>query len=316
MYHLYAKAERGTASAEVDSAFPQGYYMIMIQYDIAGLTVFTTNGLGPDYGNFIKENADGPAADRIFRIDFCRPAEFSVPESREFTINQEQFSVSKTDGGFLFKANVPDCGDSRSVAQQPAILYVDKKYTSASAVPGCGLEHLLRLAIESRLILENKITFHSSCINTPLGAVCFTGPSGTGKSTRAAALCRAMKDTGFSLISGDRPLLDCRTPAAFGMPWDGKEGVHLSVKAPLHSILAVRRLDECADADRHESLDRLDEKDSYKNTVSQTFLPMWDTDLAVRAMSNLKKLLAQTCVYRAVSGPDAESVMRLWELIN
>lgn len=281
----------------------------MNNYIIAGLGILSDIDFGTHFKNFITDdNAFCSESELCFRL--CRPEAAYFSEEPEFTVNQEQFSVSKLDDGFLFRSNIPDRTPGRINPVSPAGIFINRDYSEASVLPGSGLDNLIRLVIESRLISEGMITLHSSCIATPAGAICLTGPSGIGKSTRAAALCKEMNSREFYMISGDRPLIGCNESVAFGAPWDGKEQLHLNTSLPLHSVFAVRRLQE----GEQEVLNKKDEKSGYRIAVTQTFLPMWDTDLAAKAMGNLKTLLKTTPVYEAVSGPDGNSVRRLWEL--
>lgn len=283
----------------------------MTVYNIAGLSIFSEYELGPDYQNFITD--DGEASDSEDRFDFglSKDAHLSVPSIAEFTVKQEKFITSKYKDGYLYEAVIPDAV-IRKGHYTSAELYTDNTYHNASVKPGYGLSQLIRLALESRFISDGKVILHSSCIRTPAGAICMTAPSGTGKSTRAAALCSVMNSPGFSMISGDRPLLD--DTSAYGVPWDGKEKLHLNVSAPLHSILRIRRLDEYGPS-ASEAVRRIDETEAFKLIVSQIFLPMWDTDLAAKSMSNLKELLKNVPVFEAIAGPNEGSMRKLWDLI-
>lgn len=284
----------------------------MIKYNIAGLKISSACEFGPDYQNFLTdEHISLPGADG-FEFDLHEEGCISVPGEAEFSVSQEQFVISKYSGGCLYEAVIPDTVTDKARCT-PATMYTDSSYHTALFTPGYGLTQLTRLALESRFISDGKVILHSSCINTPLGAVCLTAPSGTGKSTRAAALCRAMTPHKFPMISGDRPLLD--SSFAYGVPWDGKEQLHLNTSAPLHSILKIKRLDECG-PEAKESIRRIEKREAFKMIVSQVFIPMWDTDLAAKSMSNLKMLLENVPVFEAIAGPDENSMMKLWDLIT
>ena len=69
-------------------------------------------------------------------------------------------------------------------------------------VNGTAIKFLLRTAFESRFCFEKTVSLHAACVELGDFAVAFTGHSGVGKSTRAAAWMNAF---GAQLISGDRP---------------------------------------------------------------------------------------------------------------
>ena len=157
----------------------------------------------------------------------------------------------------------------------------------------------IRIPIECRFIHESIVSLHAACVEDGSCAVCFTGDSGVGKSTRAKAWVEAL---GAEFISGDRPAvrLEKNGSAACGVPWDGKEQIFRNVERPLHAILEVRRAP-------FTRLRRLSAEQAYRVLVRQCFIPMWDPDTAALAMVNVKRLCRITPVYRLFCGPDAEA---------
>ena len=65
-------------------------------------------------------------------------------------------------------------------------------------------EWVIRIALECLLIHRGYVSLHAACVELNGKAIAFSGPSGTGKSTRAAAWQSAFD---AELISGDRPLI-------------------------------------------------------------------------------------------------------------
>lgn len=158
---------------------------------------------------------------------------------------------------------------------------------------------LLRIPIECRFIHESIVSLHAACVEDGSCAVCFTGDSGVGKSTRAKVWVEAL---GAEFISGDRPAIRLETHGctACGVPWDGKEQIFRNVERPLHAILEVRRAP-------FTRLRRLTQEQAYRALIRQCFIPMWDPDTAALAMVNVKRLCRITPVYRLFCGPDAEA---------
>ncbi|MCI7028451.1 MAG: PqqD family protein [Clostridiales bacterium] len=138
-------------------------------------------------------------------------------------------------------------------------------------------------------------------------AVAFTGHSGLGKSTRAKAWVDGL---GAQWISGDRPAvrLERDGSTACGVPWDGKEQIFRDVEAPLRCILEVRRSPA-------NYVRALSEEQARRVITQQCFIPMWDTDSAVLALSNARSLIRKTPVYRVFCGPDAQDARAIYDIL-
>ena len=166
---------------------------------------------------------------------------------------------------------------------------------------------LLRTAFECRFCHESIISLHAACVEVGDTAVCFTGDSGVGKSTRAQAWIDAL---GAQFISGDRPAirLEGQGCTACGVPWDGKEQIFRNVERPLKAILEVRRA-------TFTRLRRLTPDQAYGVLIRQAFIPMWDTETAVLAMANVRRLCRSVPVYRLFGGPDAQSAREAHDIL-
>jgi len=309
-------------------------------YRIAQLNIASDIDLGDAYREFIVETPESCDV----KIDDAQTGEVDVNsirickenvdviqakcqrETGAFSIENNAFDIRKAGAGWIYEAKPYSEFGNIPADTKCAVAYVDPDYQMMELDPGYGQEQLVRLFIENRLINMGYISLHSSClVDEELGGVCFTGKSGTGKSTRAAAWMSVM---GQEMISGDRPLIDVETATVYGVPWDGKEKVHRSAKAPLAMIVNVVRADGTTGAYelisesqmvQPKAVNRINElgkDEAYKMLAAQIFLPMWDTDTAVRAMANLKKLIGQIKVCELVSGPDKRSAVECRQLIR
>lgn len=104
--------------------------------------------------------------------------------------------------------------------------------------PQLALPHIL-LRHGCRLVL------HASYLRTAHGALLFTAPSGTGKSTQAR-LWRQLRNA--LIINGDRAVLgfsDGR-PTAFGYPCNGSSEECLALNTPVWAVVALRQAPENA----------------------------------------------------------------------
>ena len=166
---------------------------------------------------------------------------------------------------------------------------------------------LVRTAFECRFCYEGIVSLHAACVELGDFAVAFTGPSGAGKSTRATAWVKAFD---AQLISGDRPAVRIEKTGctACGVPWDGKEQIFRDVEVPLKCILEVRRSSE-------NYLRKLSREQARKVLMQQSFMPMWDTDAAFMAMTNVMSLIEKIPVYRVFCGPDEDAAKVIYDIL-
>jgi hypothetical protein len=165
---------------------------------------------------------------------------------------------------------------------------------------------MVRLALECLLALRGYVSLHAAAVEVGQEAYAFSGPSGVGKSTRAGAWLRAFDDA--ALISGDRPLISVSDLTLYGVPWDGKEGIHRNIHAPLKGLCMIRRGD-------FTRVRRLSPVQARRELMRQCFIPMWDTDAAAEAMMLIGCLARRTPVYRVICGPGEEDARALHEIL-
>ena len=156
---------------------------------------------------------------------------------------------------------------------------------------------LLQLLLECRLLDEGVLTLHSCCIRYKDQAFAFSGPSGCGKSTRAGRWVEAF---GAEYISGDRPAVDVAARRAYGAPWDGKERIFKNVSAPFGAVFQVERAETT-------SLRRLSAKQIRDFLIGQLFIPMWDTERAMKAIVLLSRFIGSVPVYLLSCDQDTEA---------
>lgn len=216
--------------------------------------------------------------------------------------------ISKTsDGKWLYCGN--DGNAIPCVTATPDYAQIEAYVATLTEqeVNGTAVRFLLRTAFESRFCYERIVSLHAACVEVGGFAVAFTGPSGMGKSTRAAAWVKAFDG---KLISGDRPAvrIEKNGSTACGVPWDGKEQMFRDVEKPLLCIMEVRR-SPC------NYLRKLSTEQARKLIIQQSFMPMWDTDAAFMAMTNVMTLVKKTPVYRVFCGPDEEAANVIYDIL-
>ena len=165
---------------------------------------------------------------------------------------------------------------------------------------------LIRMALECLLAKRGYVSVHAACIALDGEAVAFCGPSGMGKSTRAAAWIEAF---GAELISGDRPLIHAGRKEVYGVPWDGKEKCYCNVRYPLRGIYEIRR-------SKKTYIRIMSFEQRRRLLLRQCFMPMWDPEIATIQMMNIKRLASDTGIYRVFGGPTENDARELRSMIN
>ncbi|MDI9520808.1 MAG: PqqD family peptide modification chaperone [Bacillota bacterium] len=214
---------------------------------------------------------------------------------KSWTVNE--IRVSKFEHGWLFTwASHPEspCLATGPDYRSPAVF-------SLAPLDTFDVSLLVKTVFECRFAHKGLVSLHAACVEKDGQAVCFTGDSGVGKSTRAQAWVKVL---GAEFISGDRPAIRLEEDSctACGMPWDGKEQIFRNVERPLYVILDVRRAP-------FTRLRRLTADQAYRVLVRQCFIPMWDPDTAALAMANIRRLSHVVPVYRLFCGSDMEAAM-------
>lgn len=221
--------------------------------------------------------------------------------------SHEELEVRAAPGGWLLSAPA-------GMAPAQVLLDADKGRVSYH-LPPCvrkqeqqrKLEHLLRTAMECRFSQDGIVSLHAACVAVGDWAVAFTGPSGQGKSTRAAAWEEAL---GAEWISGDRPAIRLTQTGAVacGIPWDGKERIFHHGEKPLRCILEVRR-------SPNNYLRRLSAEQARHLVARQSFVPMWDTEASVMTLANGRSLVRRVPVYRVFCGPTAQDAREVYDIL-
>ena len=233
---------------------------------------------------------------------------FEEGNDNRLVVTTKEISVyRKPDSWWAYKLNKSDC--PIWVEASPDYRYILKCVSSDATAGGTAVQEtfLLRTAFECRFCYEGIVSLHAACVELGDFAVAFTGHSGLGKSTRARAWVEGL---GAQWISGDRPAvrLEKQGSTACGVPWDGKEQIFRDVEKPLKCIMEVRRSPA-------NYVRRLSEDQARQLIMQQSFVPMWDTDAAVMAMANVRRLVRQTPVYRVFCGPDAEDAKVIHDIL-
>ena len=167
------------------------------------------------------------------------------------------------------------------------------------------LPPLMQALLECRLIHMGYVVFHCACVAKDGKAVAFSGPSGTGKSTRALQWVEQM---GAEWVSGDRPFIDPALRMVYGAPWDGKEQLFRSVSYPLTAILEVRRSDKTA-------LREMTFQQKRSFLANQMMIPMWSPQLGASALAAMNRMIGQIPMYRLYCDQTREAAQEAYEIL-
>lgn len=160
---------------------------------------------------------------------------------------------------------------------------------------------------EKMLLNEDRIILHAACVNSSLGGILFSGPSGIGKSTQAELWCKYVNSR---LLNGDRVILhkDCKSRRwnAYGSPYAGSSKCHLNEWCPVRAVVMLKKAQKC-------SIRRLDIREAFCRVFAQLTINSWDKGFVLKASDWVLKLVDDIPVYELACTPDERSVNLLME---
>lgn len=178
-------------------------------------------------------------------------------------------------------------------------IQVDYLEKGASCVSEMG-NSFFHLGLEAMLIHKNRLCLHAACVQTHLGGILFSGPSGIGKSTQAELWC---DNRGAKQINGDRPILSRHEDGwlAWGSPYAGSSRCHINESCPVTAIVMLRQAKEC-------SLRRLSLPEAFRAVWSGLTVYSWDKTFVDAASSLALELIASVPVLEFACTPDMQAV--------
>ena len=161
------------------------------------------------------------------------------------------------------------------------------------------------IGFEAMLISRQRLCFHAACVDTPLGGILFSGPSGIGKSTQADLWCACR---GAKQINGDRPILSKEDSGwrAWGSPYAGSSGCHVNESCRVSVIVMLQQGDHCA-------VHRMNPSEAFRAVWSGLTVHSWDKPFVERAFDLTADLIKNVPVYRFTCTPDENAVRFLEE---
>lgn len=168
-----------------------------------------------------------------------------------------------------------------------------REYTEKFLLESAGLPHIL--ADFRRVVL------HSSFVAYKGGAILFTAPSGTGKSTQAELwrVCRS----GAEIINGDRSILsfDKEHAYAHGIPLCGTSGITKNCTMPVRAIVVLEQGEK-------NQICRLSQSDAFIRILAECGMPIWSTEDTGTITEIVSGIVAEVPVYLYACRPDSSAV--------
>ena len=156
------------------------------------------------------------------------------------------------------------------------------------------------LGLEALLMERNRLCLHAACVDTAMGGILLSGPSGIGKSTQADLWCR---HRGARQINGDLPILQKTKTGwqAWGSPYAGSSRCYLNECCSIRTIVILRQAPE-------NRLRRLSPSEAFRAVWSGVTVNSWDPRFTERACDLALELISQIPVYELACTPDIRAV--------
>lgn len=156
------------------------------------------------------------------------------------------------------------------------------------------------LFLEHLLLLNGGVILHSSYVVTRYGAVLFTAPSGTGKSTQAELWQRYK---GAETVNGDCSVIRKENGVykAFGLPFSGSSGICFNRTCPIAAVVALGQA-------RENRLKRLFGSDAFVKIFGGIKRDTWDFAGMEMCTAVLGELCAEVPVFSLDCLPDFSAV--------
>ena len=156
------------------------------------------------------------------------------------------------------------------------------------------------LGLETLLLRRERVCLHAACVETAVGGILFSGPSGIGKTTQAELWCRYR---GARLINGDLPILEKTQTGwrAWSSPFAGSSQCHLNECCGVTAIVKLRQASE-------NRLRRLDQAEAFRAVWSGLTVNRWSRWCSEKACDLAVELVQQIPVYELSCTADLRAV--------
>lgn len=165
-------------------------------------------------------------------------------------------------------------------------------------------EDVLRLIDFNHLLLENNaVVVHASYISTPAGAILFSAPCGTGKSTQAQLW---KEHRSAVIVNGDRCIIRATDDGftAGGVYYSGTSEFCENITSPLRAVVLLEQAEE-------NSVSALNGADGFMKLLRQCAYKNDMSSDPMRAVELISRLINEAPVFRLACLPDVSAVEAL-----
>ena len=154
----------------------------------------------------------------------------------------------------------------------------------------------------NRLIDDNIVLFHGSCIAVDNVGYLFTAKSGTGKSTHTK-LWREFFKNKATMVNDDKPLIKISNNdiIVYGTPWNGKHHLGNNISVPLKAICILER-------DNTNHIEIINSKNAYPILLQQIYRPKEPSKM-IKTLNLLDKLSNNVSLYKLGCNISQEAVL-------
>ena len=162
--------------------------------------------------------------------------------------------------------------------------------------------------MEYMLSALGVINLHSAFIRHDGGAILFTAPSQTGKSTQAGLW---EQYCGAEQINGDRSVIRRVDGVwtAFGFPFAGSSGIYRPDAVPIRAIVVLRQAPE-------NTIERLRPSEAFRLLYSESAIQRWHEAGHTAVVDRLLALSRDIPVYLLRCTPDERAVRLLQQTLS
>lgn len=170
--------------------------------------------------------------------------------------------------------------------------YLNPNYRILGCTPK-DIEYLTAsVCFNMKLIASGGMMFHSSCINFGGEAICFSAPSGTGKSTHTLLWKDVFGDK-VEFINDDKPAIkidESGKHIAYGLPYSGKSHLNSNTCAPVKAVVFIERANE-------NSIRKIETAEATMRILDQTIKNIYDKDSMATLLDTVEKFILSVPCY-------------------
>ncbi len=163
------------------------------------------------------------------------------------------------------------------------------------------------LALERRMTERNSLIFHCAYVRYQGGAILFSAPSETGKTTQANLWERYQHS---ETVNGDKSLLRQINGVwtADGWPVCGTSEVCYNEQTPIHAIVMLRQ-------EKENQVRQLGTSEAFMRIYAQTTVNSWNRDSVAKNSALIEELIAAVPIYELGCTISEEAVICLKSIL-